>query len=261
MQKIKAIVTGANGFIGSHLIEALKDQEILKLPHQSLQSSDLTKIVKDFNPDVIYNLAAYGNMSNQKDEQAILVANIIGTFNLLQATKSIPYKKFVQVSTSSVLLNHQTMYSATKLGAEALCKAFVDEYSKPIVVARPYSIYGEGEADFRFIPTVIKALLYGEMMELDTQASHDWVYVGDFVKALIDLAPGFYNLGTGRSYTNLEIVRELELISGKKLNYTEKTLRSFDTKDWVCPTNSVVSNINQGLLRTFNYYVKKYTSN
>lgn len=252
----KIVVTGSSGFIGQHLIKALEGEKLLLLKHPI----DL-KQVKEFSPDIIYNLQAYGNMSNQKDEQATVLANIMGAFDLLKATRDIPYKKFVQVSTSSVLLNHQTMYSATKLGAEALCKAYIDEYNKPIVVARPYSIYGEGEVEFRFIPTVIKALIYKEMIDLDTQATHDWVYVGDFIKALVDLTPGFYNLGTGVSYNNLEIVRELELISGRKLSYNEKKLRSFDTKDWVCPTNSVVSDINQGLSRTFNYYAKKFTSN
>jgi nucleoside-diphosphate-sugar epimerase len=263
MQKTRVLVSGSGGFIGSHLVSSLKELDVFTLPHRVLTSPlELTKIVKDFNPEMIYHLAAFGQMSNQKDDQEIFNANLVGTFNLLQATKDIPYKALVYFSTSSVLLPYQTMYSATKLGGEALCKAFMDEYKKPIVVVRPFSIYGDGEAEFRFIPTVIKSLLYDEHMELASQARHDWVHVDDFIDTLLNVkVPGFINLGTGYSYSNLEIVRKLEFLSGKKLNYTEKKLRSFDTKDWVCPTNSVVSNINEGLLKTFNYYVKLFTSN
>src|ERR1035437_6380753 len=129
----KVLITGASGFLGSHLAKALSGQKILTLKHGLFSPEDVTKVA----PDVIYNLAAYGNMSNQKDEWENVNANIIGLWTLLQVTKDLPYKKFVQISTSSVLLNHQTMYSSTKLGGEALCKAYIDEYKKPIVVVRP----------------------------------------------------------------------------------------------------------------------------
>lgn len=253
----KIVCTGSSGFIGQHLIKALEGNELL-LPKHPIDNDQ----VKKFKPDIIYNLAAYGQMSNQKEEGEIVLANLIGTFKLLQATKDLPYTKFVQVSTSSILLDHQTMYSATKLGAEAMCQAYIDEHQKPIVVARPYSIYGEGEADFRFIPTVINALIYGDTIELDAEATHDWVYVTDFIKALTSLtSPGFYNLGTGLSTSNLEIVRILEMISGKKLKYVSKKFRSFDNKNWVCPTKSVESNLRDGLLKTFHYYERRYVSN
>jgi nucleoside-diphosphate-sugar epimerase len=262
--RAKVLITGSGGFIGSHLISSLEsfNTDIFKLPHKLLQEPlDLEKQIKEFKPDVIYHLSAYGNMGNQKDEAEILSANIGGTWNLLQATKDLQYKLFINFSTSSVLLPHQTMYSATKLGAEALCKAFVDEYKKPIVTVRPYSIYGDGEAEFRFIPTVIRSLLYGETMELTSESRHDWVFVDDLVNSLIGLTPGFVNLGTGYSYSNIDIVRKLELISGRKLKFTEKKLRSFDTREWVCPEHTVISDIDQGLLKTYLYYVKRFTSN
>ena len=259
----RVLITGGSGFIGSNLIASLTSSKIFKLPHKLLLDTDeLEKTIKDFNPNEIYHLAAYGNMSNQKDEGETLISNILGTYNLLQATRDIPYKKFVNFSTSSVLLPHQTMYSATKVGAEALCRVFVDEYKKPITTVRPYSIYGEGEAEFRFIPTVIKALIYRDIIDLDTQATHDWVYVKDFISSLIELKePTTYNMGTGYSCSNLEIVNRLERISGKKLSYNEKKLRSFDNNSWVAPQSMVISDLDAGLENTYNYYVRKFTSN
>ena len=266
MQKAKALVSGSSGFIGSHLVSSLEalNVEILKLPHQLL-TSDITELeskVKAFAPDVIYHLAAYGNMSNQTETGKIIESNILGTWNLLSATKDIPYKGFVNFSTSSILLPHQTVYSASKLSTEALCKAFVDEYRKPIISVRPYSIYGDGEAEFRFIPTVIKALIYNETIDLDTTATHDWVYVKDFVDASLNLKiGGVVNMGTGYSHTNLEVVKKLERMSGKKLNYNEKKMRSYDTTGWVCPEHTVVSDLEEGLFKTFTYYAKQFILN
>jgi nucleoside-diphosphate-sugar epimerase len=266
MIKAKALVTGASGFIGSHLISSLEalNVEIFNLPHRLLTANltDLENQVKAFNPDVIYHLAAWGNMSNQTESGKIIESNILGTWNLLSASKDIPYKGFINFSTSSVLLPHQTIYSASKASTEALCKAFVDEFKKPIISVRPYSIYGDGEAEFRFIPTVIKALIYNETIDLDVNATHDWVYVKDFINALLNLKiGGVVNMGTGFSYTNLEIVRKLERMSGKKLSYNEKKMRNYDTTGWVCPEHNVTSDLEEGLLKTFTYYAKQFILN
>jgi nucleoside-diphosphate-sugar epimerase len=133
------------------------------------------------------------------------------------------------------------MYSATKAGSERLCKAFIDEYKKPIVTIRPFSVYGPGEADFRFIPTVFRSCLTGSEMELSPDPIHDWIYIDDIISILItstkdiDETKGTtINAGTGKGYSNIEIVEMIEEITGKKATYTIKeSLRPFDSKTWV----------------------------
>lgn len=240
---MKYAITGSGGFIGGHLSNTLlgRGDEILKIEHSKLYDFlDLSSMLDLFNPDIIISNHAYGNMSSQQEWDMIFDANVVGTYNLLRATKDIPYKAFVNVSSSSIRLPHVTMYAATKQGAEMLCRAFVDEYHKPIVTVRPYSVYGSGEADFRFIPTVFRSCLTGEPMTLAPDAAHDWIYVSDVVKYMLksaeeaDKNKGYaMDIGTGIATSNKEIVSLIEKITGKKANITEeKKLRSFDNQYW-----------------------------
>lgn len=242
-----SIITGANGFIGKHLTKALKDKDIEVIPlHHSdlLFPATLQKNLKELKPDYIFHLSAYGNHADQTDLDTIVNANIIGTFNLLKASVGVNYKAFINVSSSSVTLPHQTIYSATKMGGEYLCKAFVDEYDKPIVSIRPYSVYGIGEAMHRFIPTVFRSCLNGEEMMLAPHPVHDWIYVDELVTMLVNnskvaeiIKGKTLECGTGKATTNQQIVEMIEKITGKKANYKiMNKLREFDTVDpkiWV----------------------------
>ncbi len=226
----KAVITGASGFIGSHLVERLKRDgfEVIKIPHQNLKSvSYLTGYMKSIKPDYIFHLSAYGNMSNQTDEDEILQANYINTYYLLQATKDIPYKLFVNFSTSSVYgktyrrmkewhrLKPDTMYAATKAGAEYLCRYFRKKYKKVIVTVRPFSVYGPGEASFRFIPTLINCSLAGKKPTI-IKGNHDWIYIDDFINGVMKLVENAgnlphrtYNIGTGHMTSNTEVAAHI----------------------------------------------------
>lgn len=241
-----AVISGASGFIGTHLAQKLVLQglKVIAIPRDILGRTEILKdFLKHCNPDYIFHLAAYGNHSNQDNFAEIVNVNYAGTYSLLAASKRIPYKAFINVSTSSVLLDHETFYSATKAGAERLCKAFVSEYGKPIITVRPYSIYGPGEADFRFIPTVFRACLTGDILKLSPDAVHDWLYIDSFVEGMITSATRYvhkmqgkaWNFGTGMGTSNLEIVREIEKITGKKTKRdVVKTMRTYDNTAWVC---------------------------
>lgn len=260
---ITVAISGSSGFLGSHLVKALTERKyrILRISQELLYNpAELKEFFKAEQPDYIFHLAAYGNMSNQEDVAMTVFANLLGTYNVLDASKEVDYKKFVNFSTSSVLLPQETFYSASKAGAERLANAF-SQTGKPVLTVRPFSIYGDGEADFRFIPTVIKHLLNGEKMKVVEDASHDWVYVKDFTDTLIVKLNdnGIVNMGTGISHSNKEVIGILENISGKKLHYTKvKALRSFDTKTWVCPTKTITSDIEEGLKKTYEYYQQRF---
>lgn len=262
-----AIVTGSAGFIGQYLVKALKEQKIrvLTVPHMLLhQSYKLARYFDLHQPDYIFHLAAYGNMAQQTgDDSEIFKANVIGTFNLLQATKDIPYKAFINVSSSSVTLPHMTMYAATKISGEALCRAFVDEYNKPIMTVRPYSVYGPGEADYRFIPTVFRSCMTGEDMNL-AEGAHDWICIDDLVDILIDCinltknGNHVINAGTGKSTKNSEVVELIEKITGKNARIVaRKDMRSFDTNQWVSPDRYTgTMTLNTGLRRYYESITK-----
>lgn len=260
---MRVLVTGSRGFIGSRLVKELTilGDDVVRLYHEDFDPTSTAlqkKISGHF--DNIYHLGAYGNMSNQKGDIKMFNANVSHTMRLLEMTKDIDYASFVFVSTSSVNLPRQTMYSSTKLAAEKLCKGFVDEYDKPIIIVRPYSVYGEGEADFRFIPTLFRSCMKQEPMELDPDATHDWIYVGDVVKHLITISgdPEAYvyddpvELGTGIATENADVVRSVGAITGRSPNITGfKKIRRYDNKDWKSPTKLNGISIEEGLKKYY----------
>ena len=189
---------------------------------------------------MIVHCAPYGNMAHHTDEDAILQANIIALHNLLQASKRLPYKAFINISSSSVLLHHETLYSATKKGGEALCKWMADEYGKPIVSLRPSSITGKGEQETHLIPRLIQSCLTGEKMQFVPKATHDFIDVRDVVHAILFLSNKAdkykgrsFNVSNGFTHSNEKVKEIVEKLTGKKAN-TEKVeaLRSYDTKNW-----------------------------
>lgn len=263
---MKTLISGASGFIASHLSKQLLDLGHQVIPITQAQLYEplaLQELFRREKPDYIFNLASYGNMANQKDIPMIVFANIIGTFNMLSASNDINYKRFIQFSTSSVNLPIETYYSAAKKGAEALCNAFRIQEQKPITVVRPYSVFGEGEADFRFIPTICRSLITGEKLNLDPTPMHDWIYVKDFVNILLSsLHEDLIEIGTGVKVSNEYIYDTLAKISGKKSNIEEvKGLRNYDNSEWQAHVNfQDLTPIEEALKSVYKYYEEKYTS-
>lgn len=247
-----AVITGSHGFLASHLLPYLESKGLgtIRLKREELYNPiALGETLTRANPVYIFHLASYGNMSQQRSENDIFMANLVALWNLLQASKTTYYKAFINISTSAVILPHQTFYSATKIGGEYLCRAFATEYKRNIFSVRPYSLYGEREQQDHLIPTVFRSCLTQERMDLVPWPVHDWVYVGDFVKALYELAtsdslsPGAsFGIGTGVSTTNEEVVRLIEKVTGKiALVHKKHTLRSYDSRYWQAGSNELLS--------------------
>ncbi|TRZ51004.1 SDR family oxidoreductase [bacterium] len=254
--KEKILVTGANGFIGSRLTKRLEEggAEVVKLDRALLTLPEaLTKVMDEVKPNAIYHLAAYGNHYNQKEIRDIFTANLFGVFNLLEASRGRNLDYFVNTGSSSeygkkekpmkedMLPETNTMYGAVKAGATFLAKAYASEYDLPVVTVRPFSVYGPGEADHRFIPTVVRCCLTGEVLKL-APGVHDWIYIDDFINGMItvtenikQLSGEVVNIGSGQQYSNKEVVEEVERICGITVAKEEVgNIRSFDTiTSWV----------------------------
>jgi nucleoside-diphosphate-sugar epimerase len=238
-------ISGKSGFIGQAISKYLlkKEESVYGIP-RNLTIEGLVNYFGITKPDYIIHLAAYGNQYYQKSFPEIVKANIMGTYNLLEAAKGFDYKTFYNMSTSSVtFFDKPTYYSITKLCGEQLAGMY-----KNVINVRPYSIYGPGEQKHRFIPTVIDCLNTGAEMILDEKTCHDWVYIDCFIEALFS---GITQIGTGIKTSNLEIIRMLEEISGKKLKYISGILRVYDNEDWVCKEGIKDIGLYEGLKRTY----------
>jgi len=247
----RALITGSSGFLGSHLTAYLRAQgfEVRFFDRKWFIDPNIEDIIKNIAPDYIFHLASAGNIQGKHDDTDIFISNLSYLYNLLQAVKDIPLKGFINVSTSSVTLPTQTMYSSTKLGAEALCKAYVDQYNLPIVTMRPFSLYGPGDYSGHLIPIIFRSCLEHEQMQLCESPVHDWTYVGDFVKQMVNyalkgkqFAGETIHVGTGKGTSNYWLLKEIEEITNNHANIVGTLAPySYDTQEWVA--NSSLGNV------------------
>lgn len=222
-----ALVTGADGFIGSHLTETLLGNgfrvralsqynsfnnwgwlEDVRHPDLEVVSGD----VRDPNfcrelvrgVDTVFHLAAliaipYSYMA----PDSYVDTNIRGTLNMLQAVKAEGCGRLLVTSTSEVYgtaqyvpidekhpRQPQSPYSATKIGADALAESFYNAFELPVVVVRPFNTYGPRQSARAIIPTIISQIAAGkEIIKVgDLTPTRDFNYVTDTARGFLSIA-------------------------------------------------------------------------
>lgn len=213
-------ISGANGFIGSHLARRLP--EAVKVPHDD---------VLGVSGGRFFFLSSYGNMYGQDDVSQIVKSNVTDPI-AVQAK----HKSFIYASSSSVILKVQTPYSRCKRATEEVLLA-----TGNACIIRPYSVTGVGEQKSHLIPTLIRNCLTGDRFEMTPWPRHDYIDVEDVVEAMLNLAPhtGVFDVGGMNSFSNMEVMEMVEQVTGKKANVqlVEKA-RPYDNVEWMCTSLS-----------------------
>jgi len=223
-------VTGANGFIGSNLTKRI--DHFTPIPHKEIA----TTVIDPYSR--FFFLSTYGNMADHDSDTMILQANVGDLTRIIKQTDFNKINSFIYTSTSSVRLENQTMYSRTKRAAEQILFAFMEKYNAPICIIRPFSVTGVGEQKEHLIPTLIRSCMEGELVNFVPDPVHDFIDVEDVVSGIMNLsnhkARGIYELGSGKQYTNAEVLKMVEKETGKKatVNVVE-SMRDYDTEEWV----------------------------
>jgi dTDP-glucose 4,6-dehydratase len=218
------LVTGACGFIGSHLTEKLVEAgaEVRAFVHyNSLGSSGwldespvrerIEVIAGDVcdrdsvhqamqNVEIVFHLAALIGIPYSYYAPASYVrTNIEGTLNVLQSAQRLGIERVVHTSTSEVYgtaqyvpideshpLQGQSPYSASKIGADKLAEAFYASFDLPLVTVRPFNVFGPRQSARAVIPTIITQCLTGEIVQLGSlRPTRDLNYVSNTVDGFL----------------------------------------------------------------------------
>ncbi|MBA7508990.1 dTDP-glucose 4,6-dehydratase [subsurface metagenome] len=198
----RVLVTGAGGFIGSHLVEALvnKGCKVRAFVHYNSLNSwgwldYINKDMKDHieifagdirdpygvrksmkNIEVVFHLAALvGIPYSYHSPESYVDTNIKGTLNILQSGIESCVQKIIHTSTSEVYgtaqfvpitekhpINPQSPYSATKAGADLLAQSFFYSFNFPVFIIRPFNTYGPRQSARAIIPTIITQIVLGK---------------------------------------------------------------------------------------------------
>ena len=255
------LVTGADGFIGSHLTETLleKGSKVKALSYynsfnfwgwlEDIQTNENLEVIngdirdphfckeitKDI--DIIFHLAAliaipYSYIA----PDSYVETNIKGTLNICQAAKENGVQRVIHTSTSEVYgtaqyvpiderhpLQPQSPYSASKIGADMIAMSFYNSFGLPVTIARPFNTYGPRQSARAVIPTIITQIANGkkEIKLGDVTPTRDFNYVKDVCSGFIAIAESERTNGK-----EINISSNSEISIGDTLNMIKKIMNS-----------------------------------
>ncbi len=231
MSMKKAIVTGANGFIGSHLINELLAQNIKVIAVVKSERSNIDTLVKDNNLkvvycdlakiltltqkitdrdiDIFYHFAWSGSAGNARFDEVLQVQNALWTANCVRVAKDLGCTRFVgagsimEKETISAVFTQENqpgmgyLYGVGKLTAHCISKAVAAKLDIEFLWGIITNAYGPGEISPRFVNTTIRKIIKNEPLQFTAATqNYDFVYITDVAKA-------FYYIGlNGKPFCN-----------------------------------------------------------
>lgn len=256
---MRVLITGGAGFIGSHVAEhfASRGHEVhiadrinyagkvrnlefipgeVRLWAGNLSDREFCERIGAAHFDSIVHLAANTHVDRSIiDPIQFTLDNVLGTNQLLHALENMPPAKIVVYSTDEVFgptpygmafgenqpYNPSNAYSASKVGIEALCRAYFVTHRMPLVVVRPSNTYGRRQHPEKAIPRWTRQALAGEPLTLhgDGSGARDWLHTSDHARAiecLVDKGvPGeSYNLGAGDEHSDADVAKSVCKVLG-----------------------------------------------
>ena len=279
----RVLLTGGSGFVGANLARRLiadgHEVHLLLRPgyqawrvdpvreHVRCRELDLddlatvTQVVRQIRPEWVFHLAAHGAYSWQTDLKQMVLTNIQGTMNLVQACVQSGFEAFVNAGSSSEyglkdhppaeteFLEPNSHYAVTKAAASLFCRYTAQHSNLTLTTLRLYSVYGAFEEPNRLMPSLIRHGLQGDLPPLVApETARDYVHVEDAVEAFV-LATGqntakpgaVYNVGTGVQTTLrqvVEVARKVMRISAEPV-WGSMPPRQWDTFCWVADSHLI----------------------
>lgn len=219
-RNVKILVTGASGFIGSH-IAARMVMEGARVSVLIREESDLWRLddlkddfdiyrvdlrdkarlgecIKKVRPDYIFHMGAYGVDARQHDYLTAAHTNIIGTMNLLDALIETGCEKFLNIGTcmeygdkkeiipEGATLEPFNIYGSTKAAATLIAHQIAAEKGIDVVTLRAFGIFGENEGSHKFFPHIILSVLQGREVNLTAcEQYRDYCYIDNLIDGFL----------------------------------------------------------------------------
>jgi UDP-glucose 4-epimerase len=239
---MRIVITGSSGFIGSYLVKNLAKKDIYEL--KLIDKSDGIDIcywdqIKDFAGfDVLIHLANKSFVpESYENPQLFYHTNVISTLNALELCR-IRNARFIYLS--SYVYGHPDYqpvdekhpvrpfnpYAQSKLICEKLCEGYSRDFNVPVIIFRPFNIYGSGQNGSFLIPSIIKQAKAGKIVVKDERPKRDYLHVEDLVRA-IELSIEYeavkgteiFNIGSGESYSVRQIVDTVMKLCAFDISY------------------------------------------
>lgn len=288
---MNVLLTGATGFLGSHLLPELikegyeviifkrsfSDVEHIKsyfsqIKRYDIDKMDIEKVFQDNRIDIIIHLATDYGRKNYNNVIEMLESNIELPSRLLNLGAKYGVKAFVNTDTSTD--GRYTLYSAMKKAFVEIAKFFSANYEIKFMNVILEYMYGERDDNSKFISSVIENVLKDKKIKATKgEQKRDFIYVKDVVSAylaVLDNIVNFnenymeFNIGTGQSVSLKDFVKIVEKITGKRANvkwgaivYRKNEI--FDSKADISIARRLLNwqpktSLEEGLRNTINWY-------
>ena len=246
------LVTGGSGFIGGHIIDKLRDNNLdvkgfdIKKPHREdvefikgniVSLDELSDAIGDV--EYVFHIAALSNIDKVAEKPLKAVdLNIMSTAKVLEAARNSQVKRVIYASSYFVVSGRGHIYTTTKEASEMLCKNYYTLYGLPFTILRYGTAYGPRSRGEDVISIFVKKALSHQPLTIygDGNQSRNFIYVEDLaegnVAALKDIAENkTYNLEGMRPITVKEVAETVKkLIGDVEIEYKEKRPEDFEGK-------------------------------
>ncbi|HEV2760066.1 MAG TPA: NAD(P)-dependent oxidoreductase [Acidimicrobiales bacterium] len=271
---MRALVTGAGGFVGAHLSARLAadgwevagtlrpgsvagglDPRVTALPVDLGDRDTTVELARRVAPDVVFLLAAGRAAATPTERAATMAVNassgawlVDGLDDRCRAVvrlgSSTEYGPSDELMDESTPVRPQSFFGATKAAGSLLVTAAAAAQGVRATVLRAFQVYGTGDHPGRLVPTALRAARNGDVLALTAPGMRrDWIHVDDVVEACVRAAFADHlpagqvlNIGTGRQTANEELVAAVERVTGRPVRMAVGAHpgRSWDTGTWGC---------------------------